>query len=269
MGYDFKGEFAPATNLALVFVKAQDPIKVWQLAAYENAVNKGFHTCKTCGGTGATDGGLPSESGASCDSCDGTGLCSPSTYARIGARLALIHCEISEAVECLARNNTELCWLQPDGFKAPYEPTDLVTGGRRSYRSFLLSQGAKPEGLGIELADVFLRLCDLAQSLGLLMVLPTLTPDNRRQPNAEELAHELNNLHCHLCRCAVGNLKFACEIETGAAGQWKDLAEDQLNRVLRALFEVSAMAGVDLMAMAELKHAYNLTRPIMHGGKVL
>jgi hypothetical protein len=35
------------------------------------------------------------------------------------------------------------------------------------------------------------------------------------------------------------------------------------------LRRLAAACNVDLLAMAELKHAYNLTRPIMHGGKVL
>lgn len=261
MGYDFKGEFMPATNLSLVFVKAQDSIKVWQLAAYENAISKGFHNCKTCGGAGETDGGLPlREVSFTCAECEGTGLCSPSTYARIGARLALVHCEISEAVECLARNKRELHWLTNVHGGWHEDVHSTLTDAEKSF-----SERHKPEGLGIELADVFLRLCDLAQSLGLRMVLPTLAHDGRRRPNPEELAHELNNLHCHLCRCAVGNLKLACE----APGEWTAVAEDQLNRVLRALFEVASMAEVDIMAMAELKHAYNLSRPIMHGGKVL
>lgn len=264
MGYDFKGEFAPATNLALVFVKAQDPIKVWQLAAYENAVSKGFHNCKTCGGDGSAPDCIIGGT-SPCLECNGTGLCPPSTYARIGARLALIHCEISEAVECLARNKCELHWLTNVHGGWHEDVHSTLTDAEKSF-----STRHKPEGLGIELADVFLRLCDLAQSLGLLMVLPTLTPDNRRMPNPEELACELNNLHTHVSRIAPGNLKLAYEIgDAQCADGWTEAAEDQLNRVLRALFEVSAMAGVDLMTMAELKHAYNLTRPIMHGGKVL
>ncbi len=88
--------------------------KQWQRAAYENALAKGFHHRE-----------------------DGTEY-DPLDPERIAARLALIHGEVSEALEECARGRMDL-WH---------------------------SEGGKPEGFGVELADVFLRLVDLAESTG-------------------------------------------------------------------------------------------------------
>lgn len=57
---------------------------------------------------------------------------------RIASRLANIHAELSEALDAVAHGQMAF-YLGPDG---------------------------KPEGFGVELADVFIRLCDLAESVG-------------------------------------------------------------------------------------------------------
>ena len=55
-------------------------------------------------------------------------------------KLALIHSEVSEALECLRSNKGIDSWFGP---------------------------GGKPEGLGTELADVVIRTADLCGALGL------------------------------------------------------------------------------------------------------
>lgn len=58
--------------------------------------------------------------------------------ASVGERLALIHSEVSEALECV-REDQELVWY---------------------------AEGGKPEGIGIELADAVIRIGDLCEILG-------------------------------------------------------------------------------------------------------
>jgi NTP pyrophosphatase (non-canonical NTP hydrolase) len=176
---------------------ARKSISAWQKEAHALAVEKGWYE-------GVTDNLSPT---------------------RIGSRLALIHGEISEALDCVSK-------------------------GRMSF--FRL--GLKPEGFPVELADVFLRLCDFAESVGVQMDEPeaVLLPD---LSTPEALARELNELHNSLSACQWG-------------GPDHQIDGHVLSGFLSHLFCVADAAGVDLLAMAEIKHTYNKTRPHKHG-KVL
>ncbi len=59
----------------------------------------------------------------------------------LGARLALVHSEVSEALECVRNGD---------------------------YAEYLSNEG-KPEGLPTELADIVIRVLDLAESVGIDM----------------------------------------------------------------------------------------------------
>lgn len=102
----------------------------WQCLAHQNAKAKGFHTRDGI----AVDHHSPE---------------------RIASRIALIHSELSEALECVTHGQM------------------AITEGEHG----------KPEGLPIELADVAIRLLDLAESLGIDL------------ESAMRQKHDYNRLH--------------------------------------------------------------------------
>jgi hypothetical protein len=219
-------------------------IKQWQEDAYACARSKGFHDCKTCDGEG--DNGFLQN----CPTCNGTGL-APLTPTRIGARLAAVHAEISEAYECVARGRMGVYFERKDG-------ACVVThGDDKNYWAELLERGFKPEGFGIELADVFLRLCDLAESLGVQILEnePVGGITAQSVDTAEKLAAELNTLHYVLADWTNEPADTSVEQRWGSA----------LTATMLCLRRLATACNVDLLAMAELKHAWNLTRPLMHG----
>lgn len=222
-------------------------ITEWQKAAYACAREHGFHDCRVCGAD------MCSTPGVNCPACNGTGL-APMTPTRIGARLAAIHSEIAEAYQCVARGRMELYWLAPDGTSMPPQPGEFSALQGASYTAFLRSQGCKPEGFGIELADVFLRLCALAEALG-VQLWPTNDSTIYDTSSTEQVASNLNRLH-----------ELLSYDETASGDRYR--VELSLSTVYHRLWTIAYSHHIDLLAMAELKHAYNLTRPRMHG-KVL
>lgn len=217
-------------------------IAEWQKAAHDNARSKGFHDCRLCVRTGACDVTNPN----GCPACNGTGL-APMTPTRIGARLAGIHAAISRAYECVARGEMKFYWLTPQGYKhSDFERTKVAEKNqlRPMTLADALKQGFKPEGFGVKLADVFLRLCDLAESLGARMIYDFEDHDLGPISDSEEITHQLNWLHRE-----IPVSLFPVDSRT------------TLQNIVRRLHMLAIRCGVDLLAMAELKHSYNLIRP--------
>jgi hypothetical protein len=87
---------------------------------------------------------------------------------RIGARLALIHSELSEALECITLGKEE----------------------------FYLGENGKPEGLGVELADATIRTFDFAEALRYRLREPEILPVKDPPRNDPETkASAINELH--------------------------------------------------------------------------
>ena len=116
--------------------------------------------CHNCGGTGfiKLESWHTSDEPVRCTFCDGTGI----IYAErnLYEALALIHSEVSEALEEL-RNGS-----QPDAWW--YNDKDVY----------------KPEGFPVELADIIIRVLDLAGGLDIDMatVLEQKIEYNRTRP---------------------------------------------------------------------------------------
>lgn len=213
-------------------------IKEWQVEAHRLSVEKGFHSrmCPECERR-------PQGQLSDCMTCGGRGYVDidPHSPTRIAARLAAIHGEISEAYECVARGRMDVTvfgWAHNNGHEHAVR---------------MAAQGHKPDGFGIELADVFLRLCDLAESLGVTLTDWTDPNDtdllNTSTP--EHVAGHLNDLHTQLA-CASGS----------------SARLNELDSFLAQLLIVARSCGVDLLACAELKMEYNKTRPVMHGKRL-
>lgn len=204
-------------------------IRQWQSAAFENSVAKGFH------------------------SRDGKRL-DPFEPDRIATRVALIHCEISEAVECVARDRMRLYFDRSSRYEGN---TIYIPSGLLEAREQAVVYHFKPEGFPVELADVALRACDLAEYLGVHLREEPRMSYARRLQTPERIASALADLH--------GSCADILSLDD--EGGWR--GADELRHFFDELRAVASATNVDLLTMMELKHAYNLTRPIMHGGKVL
>lgn len=78
--------------------------------------------------------------------------------ARIPAALALIHSEVSEALEEYRSPDVNVRTFRLNGYDETHTAiTEEIVG--------LAADGAKPEGFGVELADVIIRVYDLAAAL--------------------------------------------------------------------------------------------------------
>jgi NTP pyrophosphatase (non-canonical NTP hydrolase) len=83
-------------------------------------------------------------------------------------RLCLIHSEVSEAVECVRDSRfapQEVHINVPDAVSG--EPTAVLCDETKAGLFYYDGKPAKPEGLQTELADVVIRVLDLAETLGI------------------------------------------------------------------------------------------------------
>lgn len=152
-------------------------------------------------------------------------------WASVPEKIALIHSEISEALEC-AREGQMGTTLREDG---------------------------KPEGFPSELADVVIRCYDLMGvlggrllSFGLVMESPVATPT---PGDALAMLHALTS---HVYAVRFGTEDYPREVEVPRG----------LTRLVGAVEQVAEDMGIDLLREVEAKMAYNRTRPSRHGGKL-
>jgi NTP pyrophosphatase (non-canonical NTP hydrolase) len=156
-----------------------------------------------------------------------------------GEAMALLHTEVAEASDAWRR------WGTDDATQ-----DTLYTAGLGTR-----IPNPKPEGVGSEFADVFIRLlddCDL-YDVDLERAAGRVAPFVLRDSFLENM-NDLHTLIAMASHAGEGNTAFGS-------------VEDVFGAVLALLRQLCEHYGIDLMAEYERKMAYNRTRPYKHGGK--
>lgn len=178
----------------------------------------------------------------------------------VGEECALLHSEVSEALEAL-RSVGLARWIDTD--RGP----ETVDANSLDYGKF------KPEGVPSEIADVLIRLLDNYAERGLEV--------NFHGDVARDLVrHTLNNSNMFekLDRVPPGDLLSIVHLYISL--MFQDMNElqsspqrwgtqDWFNGLTWLLFRVSDLMGFNLMEEYSAKMQYNETRARRHGGKRL
>jgi NTP pyrophosphatase (non-canonical NTP hydrolase) len=159
-------------------------------------------------------------------------------------KLCLVHAEVTEAVqEC-----------EVDNYSITFDPDDK---GRRGF-----NPNPKPVGLPIELADIAIRVADLAEALeidiGLDMVVD-LSPDSPKYAALKEQCFGLS---------PILRILYTHKLISFAVEAVRDGHKPNLANIFAWVGLTAASFGIVLAQAIEIKMAYNETRPHRHG-KVL
>ena len=163
-----------------------------------------------------------------------------------GDLIALVHSELSEALEAYrdyGDTDAHWRWHDHDG-----------------------KEVRRPEGVPFELADVVIRVADMAEWEGveLQSEIETLRRENdERDMTGRTFGDWISGLHASL------SFSYASREWDGYAANgfpsWDELLADCVAGVQR----MAAHYGIDLDAAIEAKMEYNRTRSYRHGGKTL
>lgn len=221
--------------------------------AHTIALSKGWHERPACSSPGHFDAGhYVGPNGLDLD-----------VIARL---LLLTHSEIGEAWKCY--QSSHVPWPGVDPTTLSREQLRRYPAGQRlgtsvvGWRLGWTDVKGKPEGMIVELADVVLRVCDLAGALGLRL-------------DASEAGHaaELSDLRTD-CKCVeqehFGELRHCLDRATECLRE--NDTEGMATHLAVLLAECQRMADyfqLDLSEAVRNKIAYNRTRPHRHGGKAL
>jgi hypothetical protein len=203
----------------------------WQQAAHALFAELGEYWCTACGGIG--DETMVNAAGDSpeqqtCRTCHGTGR-RELTPTFIAARLALIHLEISRAVECVLKGELKFDWHAD--LRMPF----LIDVGDSPAQ--IMAKCWKPAGFPPVLATVFLRMCDLAEALGIAGLRFSQERRNaRRLTSVDDILTEMNTLHMLISQVLP-----------------RVHSKSSIQGVLNQLGQICAYTGVEMEAMASLK----------------
>jgi hypothetical protein len=176
--------------------------------------------------------------------------------ADIPTKFALIHSEISEALEAYRNPKWEVtktyadisgngtCWVEYDQ-------------ASRNARKLL-----KPEGLPSELADVVIRCADLAGAYGY---------EFKTMPDFSWAGTMLLYSECWSDNVGANLNKLHVEIVVANQGPKQGSRENDRMRPLRhlvaACFSLADFMGIDLWREIDIKTGYNATRSARHGNR--
>ena len=118
---------------------------------------------------------------------------------------------------------------------------------------------AKPEGVGSEFADIFIRLLDDAWLFGQLDLEAAKTDPGRFGIN-DSFPANMNVLHIMIARASMAQ-------ELGWDDEDARNIEHEFGNILIFLRQLCEKYGIDLLAEYERKTAYNRSRPYRHGGQ--
>lgn len=154
--------------------------------------------------------------------------------ALIPEKLALIHSEISECLECYRRGEMKTYYAANNGSPSisPIPPPAC----------------GKPEGFPVELADVVIRCADLAGALGV-----SLKKGRQRWTKGLSIPAAMHWLHCYVANTPVTTYTPNVVVA--------------LENCVSACFDLAAEHGIDLWQAINTKSAFNETRPYRHGGR--
>lgn len=153
----------------------------------------------------------------------------------LAVSLALLHEEVSEAGHA---------WREHGLADMTVGSADKPGGGR----------GAKPQGVGSEFADIFIRLLDADNRHGMLLA-EYLEADPEVHAVPAEFMASVNILHDLL-----SHVSWAYEVSG-------ENPRAEFAQVLSFLRQLARQCGINLVAEYERKMQYNYTRDYRHGGR--
>lgn len=157
--------------------------------------------------------------------------------------VALVHSEISEALEDVRNGNIKLKLLYSIGDAGGNTHEDTMEMARINIRK---GTPRKPCGLPSELADIVIRCLDFCSWFNIPVL--ELTRPQVFSPNG--------TVRPRWAAARLGKMHQVC-------------SDEDMNEVIRMAYDLAGQYGVALDDVLAFKHAYNKTRPTKHGGKTL
>ena len=169
-----------------------------------------------------------------------------------GDLIALVHSELSEALEAYRENPTMGTSLH----NPPEAGGSTVVGSR-----FLV----KPEGVASELADVVIRVADMAEWYGVENLQEWI--DSLRESDLSGITTFGEWITC--CHLLASKAMEQLHEDANDPEHGTKMAFGRLGSLVMLIQRMAAHYGIDLDAAIEAKMQYNRTRPYRHGGKAL